>query len=899
MAPKSKSMPSQSLLFGADDTLEYEIVFNRNSEWVNRISFRKAMARIMRLIEMSGVDCRLQQSNTLDIKTEDKVRLTIEDNETLSKIKEYCASNSLPDTNVISIQKEELRSEREIYPSSITHSEAKESKEKEKEKLYTIKVSRETVLTDKPYLLDDDREKTFRIKRRYSMVPKNNIVRYDFTIVKEGKGKRLSDCVLSEWYEIEVEALHNDKTKTMSKDAVKEIMKQAASEIEKGLTNWPVIPSSPTLSPSSSSVSSHWTQFTKKHKLSVFPARKPVTLSLKDLPNLFAASADYRVTEKVDGERFLMFPMNEFIFLVDSKGAIWPTDIKINENKEKSKKDKKEKEKQWLVDCEVVRKLNRLYILCFDAYFDLEGLPLYEENLLTRLEKTEEIVHYITTSTSSSSSVPVEITTKPFYTMDQVDEVLKQRNPDVENDGLILTPVKIQVPNKGTWNSEFKWKPIELSTIDVRVQYSRNEVTDLYVAADDREKTRKYATIPGLVKKAANDDEIRDGEIVEMSWNPEKKQWRPLRVRYDKTNPNYIDVVNTVWESIQHPVTMEMLSERIVPEIPKEKEIENNDDAYYNNTQPRSKNTMIKMQNFHNDVKNRLISLASSLIKKSKDKKNKRLLDMACGKGGDLLKWVSAGFNQVVGVDYSVSNLMNSTDGIYARLDKLIKNKKLDPKKFDYSFFLMDSSKPYADQVKEIADVKLREKAAVLLSSGSSFDTVSCQFAIHYFFESKDTVKRFFQNVQSTLLLNGTFIVTCMDGDRVNKLLSTSKNKSEKKVSGQVDDKTIWSITKKYEKYNAKSYGLKIEVYLESIDKAHEEYLVPPALLEKVAGDMGFELLTTGATGTEGAGDELNATGTFDELAESSEAAKSMSHELSQYSFLNRWYIFKKIKDVK
>ena len=534
---------------------------------------------------------------------------------------------------------------------------------------------------------------------------------------------------------------------------------------------------------------------------------------------------------------------------------------------------------------------------------------MYEENLLTRLEKTEEIVRYIATSASSST---VEITTKPFYTMDQVDEVLKQRNPDVENDGIILTPVKIQVPNKGTWNSEFKWKPIELSTIDVRVQYSRNEVTDLYVAADDREKTRKYATIPGLVKKAANDDEIRDGEIVEMSWNPEKKQWRPLRVRYDKTNPNYIDVVNTVWESIQHPVTMEMLSERIVPEIPKEKKKEkerdtkkeekeekdeNNDDAYYNNTQPRSKNTMIKMQIFHNDVKNRLISLASSLIKgskeskESKDKKTKKLFDVACGKGGDLQKWVGAGFNQVVGVDYSVSNLMNSTDGIYARLEKLIKNKTLDPKKFDYSFFPMDSSKPYADQVKEIADVKLREKAAVLLSGGPSFDTVSCQFAIHYFFESKDTVKRFFKNVQSTLLLNGTFIVTCMDGDRVNKLLSTSKNKSEKKVSGQVDDKTIWSITKKYEKYNAKSYGLKIEVYLESIDKAHEEYLVPPSLLEKVAGDMGFELLTTAT--------ELNATGTFDELAESNEAAKSMSHELSQYSFLNRWYIFKKIKDVK
>jgi hypothetical protein len=43
----------------------------------------------------------------------------------------------------------------------------------------------------------------------------------------------------------------------------------------------------------------------------------------------------------------------------------------------------------------------------------------------------------------------------------------------------------------------------------------------------------------------------------------------------------------------------------------------------------------------------------------------------------------------------------------------------------------------------------------------------------------------------------------------------------------------------------------------------------------------------------------MNATGTFDELAESNEAAKSMSHELSHYSFLNRWYIFKKIKDVK
>jgi len=92
------------------------------------------------------------------------------------------------------------------------------------------------------------------------------------------------------------------------------------------------------------------------------------------------------------------------------------------------------------------------------------------------------------------------------------------------------------------------------------------------------------------------------------------------------------------------------------------------EDIYYN--KPIGKMFTESMKNFHNlYVKKMLITAVS--------KPGNTLIDFACGKAGDLSKWISAKLSFVFGIDYSLDNLENRKDGACARYLKLKKiNKK-------------------------------------------------------------------------------------------------------------------------------------------------------------------------------------------------------------------------------
>jgi hypothetical protein len=55
------------------------------------------------------------------------------------------------------------------------------------------------------------------------------------------------------------------------------------------------------------------------------------------------------------------------------------------------------------------------------------------------------------------------------------------------------------------------------------------------------------------------------------------------------------------------------------------------------------------------------------------------------------------------------------------------------------------------------------------------FNVSSCQFAIHYFFESNDKLEQFLNNVSDNLKTGGLFYATFMDGITVEKELEKSK----------------------------------------------------------------------------------------------------------------------------
>ena len=148
---------------------------------------------------------------------------------------------------------------------------------------------------------------------------------------------------------------------------------------------------------------------------------------------------------------------------------------------------------------------------------------------------------------------------------------ISTRSP-YELDGVIFTPV-----NKGYNIVNYKFKPIELLTIDFKTRKTEERTYELYSGdARTREMVlfKGTRTIPfsGKVEVSEEDEELIMGEeaVFEFKWNG--STFYPYRRRYDKLFPNDITVAVNIWEEIHDPVEIKelVMSLSKTPELPKE-----------------------------------------------------------------------------------------------------------------------------------------------------------------------------------------------------------------------------------------------------------------------------------------------------------------------------------------
>jgi hypothetical protein len=419
----------------------------------------------------------------------------------------------------------------------------------------------------------------------------------------------------------------------------------------------------------------------------------------------------------------------------------------------------------------------------------------------------------------------------------------------------------------------------------------------------------------GQANMFTEDNEVIESDtIVEFKYefndNP-MMCWKPLRVRYDKTaeykNTNSIfgnafHVANSNWSTIHNPITREML-------VDKELKLTMDDiedkEVYYNKKAGPSKT--VNLRDFHNMyVKKLLIETVSG--------PEKVLIDFAVGKAGDLQKWIHSRLKFVLGIDISVDNIHNKKDGACARYIGTKQNKKDIP---DALFVVGDSSRliiqaltkqePLAeekdDQVTKfvlnqvLGKGKADEKYGKFVSkqfgvASRLFDVASIQFALHYMFENKYTLHNFLKNVSDLVKVNGYFVGTCYDGAKIFRMLEDTDENDTKDI--YVDGKKIWSVIKKYDNVDFDdSLGYKIGVYQETINKVFDEYLVNFRLLIELLQQYGFELASP---------NELPPIGDFSDLYKRMQKDRTykieMSEEEKQISFLNNYFIFKKIRSV-
>jgi hypothetical protein len=870
-------------------------------------------------------------------------------------------------------------------------------------------------------------DKGFRFKKRYSYVDANTGLRYDCTIVRTSKyngtefiaHKSLAQSQTlnaKEAYEIEIEVLRDVVSKEQRKRTKPMIIKSLTSAMismylavldEKNYVSQAeklsVLKSYLTLCYGRDGNTSDALKTIAFRPKEYFAGPQPVTLERKNILEaglgIVSVKQNYTVTEKADGERYLLFINNDGkCYLINNRLSIKFTGVKLNRtvnslfDGELITKDKFGRKTQMFGIFDVYYYNSsdvRMYPLVSDGKSGVEDVDKSDKSRVNIMKQ------FANQFASSFTTQNITLFAKEF----KYGEIFEVSNEILEKskgggyaytiDGLIYTPKYFAVggqflkdtPSSGrTWDMVFKWKPPHDNTIDFLVKYEKDATGNMYIIpkddkyyksvglfvgynpsiherltakkflTNDTKKVKSYIPkeflpedvvdssiskaylvleenkdlpVSRISPKCLSGETIEDNSIVEFAYNPEKgsmysQHWVPLRVRQDKTEmlrkfglsgtANDFKTALNVWSSIQNPVNEDMITG--MQSVGVEDIVD--DDIYFSSTLDRYKYASLTMKNFHNEyIKKRELIM--------KMPKGSSLFDIACGKAGDLKKWIDAGFTKIMGIDVVRDNIENRKNGAYARTLDVIQRFKLDGRKHQFVYLTADASERFTpDYIENMADPDDKQVARVLFGMQRSnqirdenllkyngymkggFNVISCQFAIHYFFENEQTLDNFIYNVETYLKKGGYLIGTCLDGYRVKQKLQNLK-KGET-IQGQIDDRILWNIKKLYTNNNDIKLGEQIEIYMESIGKPIKEYLVDFNLLKSKLAEKGIEVLSEEECADFGIEKSIDSFKySYNKVVASSDNSllakdiRNMTDEEKEYSFLNSWFIFRKL----
>ena len=199
------------------------------------------------------------------------------------------------------------------------------------------------------------------------------------------------------------------------------------------------------------------------------------------------------------------------------------------------------------------------------------------------------------------------------------------------------------------------------------------------------------------------------------------------------------------------------------------------------------------------------------------------VLDLCCGKGGDLHKWTDLRVKRVVFADFA----RNSVEECQRRYEDTksgrgeVKNR---PPEYDADFVVSDC----------FSRTLQRD-----LPYGVKFDVVSCQMALHYSFQDQERARNALWNVNECLKPGGYFICTIPDSDVLYRRLMAVKSDSADPLSfGNRIYKVTFETNKAFP-----NFGSKYWFWLDEAVETLPEYLVPKKDLLALAHRYGLEFI--------------------------------------------------------
>ena len=425
-----------------------------------------------------------------------------------------------------------------------------------------------------------------------------------------------------------------------------------------------------------------------------------------------------------------------------------------------------------------------------------------------------------------------------------------------------------------SYSKGHRWRPFEEFELRMlKVILDKFRLHTIPPPRDDSDPSYIYSTITNFENKRILNSIIKNSLDI------------PVSISFG----NDFEVANAIWNSIHNPIT--------VSDITTGKDIKplhDMEEVYYNRDTniARDKSITFELQEFHNKfVKNKELFEVSTKMLLDSSVTEIHLLDLACGKGGDLHKWNNNNIKKVVGIDINSNNIYDPKDGACVRFNEFSKkmetfNIKSNLEQVDFLYGDVSLNIKTSEAMKSEHSRELQQELWKVYDK-RGFDIISTQFALHYLFETENKLDGFLRNVSENLRAGGLFIGTCFDGNRIYDRLSSLKIGDS--ITGESDGITIFKIKKLYENIgesipnDSRSIGLPIEVYIQSINQSIREYLVSYDLLVKKMALIHLHPVKTALF------DEIynKYKSTYPKLTKLKEQHKDIS-------FLNRCFIFKK-----
>jgi SAM-dependent methyltransferase len=358
---------------------------------------------------------------------------------------------------------------------------------------------------------------------------------------------------------------------------------------------------------------------------------------------------------------------------------------------------------------------------------------------------------------------------------------------------------------------------------------SRNDASKVDKYVDDKEsrvdevsKVDKYVD---EIKSTLPTFNSLDGEVGEFSLIADTtthNMWKLHKIRTDRkvevARGNYFGnnykIAEMTWMSYKNPLVIEDLGD--------EAKYESTDGKVVSYFQKHDNQLQKESRNYNSFVKSEIFN---------QFRNTEWIMDVASGKGQDLFRYSKVGTRNLICLEIDKDAIM-----------ELIHRKHEfanahDNNTMNIQVHQMDMLADYKNNIDLLNEISIPR---------TGVDLVICNFAFHYFLESKKTLVNVCKFINNYLKPGGRFIFTAFDGKAIIKLLNdNSGNWTHKvKTNGQDAEVSQYSIKKQYTVNHLDLIGQKIDVLMPFSSGYYTEYLVNIDYISDEFSKLGFVLET-------------------------------------------------------